>query len=99
MRDGRAEALLIFCRRNKRTDHCVLLRNISKRRAINLPQPKNKPGDVRITSQVAKILGHHEGSVVLSVDEASIIYRVRLQVVISEAIQNSCTSTLIEKIN
>src|ERR1700737_3229706 len=81
VRDYRTEALLILSRRNERTDHRVLLADISERPAVYLSQPEEKPAHIRIAAQVAKVLRCYKCSIVLGIEERMIVDWVHLIVV------------------
>jgi hypothetical protein len=97
MRDDRTESQLVFDRSYKRTDHRMLLGNISQRPAINLAQPEEETAEVRITAQVAEVLCGHKGSVVLSIDKSTVINRVATHIVVGESIHDCSTPTRVEE--
>ena len=78
--DG-AETLLIFQRGTESANHRSLFFESSQRRTIDLSQPENKAGDVRVPAQVAKVLRQDKGPIVFGIDQGPIVDRVRLVVV------------------
>src|SRR3989442_15655659 len=57
--DG-TKALLVFSRRDERTDHCVLNAHFAERMAVDLIQPEGKSRPVRIAVQISEILSQHK---------------------------------------
>lgn len=97
MRDDTREPLLIFSRRNERTNHGVLLVYVSQRTAVNLSEPKHESRNIRISSEIPTILREDEGSVILGIYERAIVDRIGVYVVICNPIDNGPTPTGIIK--
>src|SRR4051794_23007912 len=61
-RHHRAEALLVFLRRDERTHHRMLNVQVADREGVHLAQPEFKSIDVGVAPQVTSVFSEHEGT-------------------------------------
>src|SRR5213080_131981 len=96
MRDYGAKPALIFVRSDERADHGMLFGDVPEQCTIYLSQPEKKARHIRVATQIAKIFARHKHSVVLGVDERSVVDRIRLTV-ISQPVQHRAATSGIEQ--
>src|SRR5215471_5894634 len=72
----------------------MLFVSIAQRTAVDLPEPENEAAEVGVTPEEARVLGEDKGAIVFAVDQGPIVNRVRLNVVVSEPIDNRPATTV-----
>src|SRR5258708_5880981 len=75
----------------------MLFVDIPERTVIYLTEPEEKACHVRVTSQISKILRCHIREIIFGIDQSSIDYRIRLQIVICQPIDNVTPAALIKQ--